>query len=87
VTVFCLNIPYRVNVINDDGKIISEEELAKHFHAIVNHAENFQFTPETIYSIGILTTENRDTWAAAKQQLAGLTEENKKIWKTSIVVC
>lgn len=55
---------YVFDVLDSDGNLLSPTEILAHLEKILNDNQ-----PQTDYSVGILTTQNRDKWAEQRTHL------------------
>uniref|UniRef100_A0A7S1KTC4 Choline/carnitine acyltransferase domain-containing protein n=1 Tax=Percolomonas cosmopolitus TaxID=63605 RepID=A0A7S1KTC4_9EUKA len=74
VVICCRGFFYKVGIMDDARKLVPEEQLEVSLRAIVQDAES---QGEAKYDVGILTTENRTTWARARAQLIAESPVNK----------
>ncbi|XP_071960672.1 carnitine O-palmitoyltransferase 2, mitochondrial-like isoform X2 [Antedon mediterranea] len=67
---------YTFDVINNDGAVVSEQEIASHLRHILTDS-----APRPEYSVSYLTTENRDTWASLRQHMLDGNSKNQETMK------
>uniref|UniRef100_A0A6B2L0M0 Choline/carnitine acyltransferase domain-containing protein n=1 Tax=Arcella intermedia TaxID=1963864 RepID=A0A6B2L0M0_9EUKA len=78
VAVLSHGIPYYLEVLDTQGAPIPEPDLIRQLQSILNDSVTRRFSAESLYPVGVLTTENRDVWAGVKQQLGAFSDENSK---------
>lgn len=64
---------YTFDILDENGNLKSPENI----YANLNHIANQRAPEESFQSISELTTSNRDFWAAEREHLIGLSEQNK----------
>eukprot|EP00762_Andalucia_godoyi_P006293 ANDGO_05886.mRNA.1 mitochondrial Carnitine O-acetyltransferase len=80
---------YRMEIVHPDGRLFTLEEIHLQLARIWEASRALPENRDS--SIGVLTTEHRDTWAVLHQHLEGLSPLNAKslleIGSASFVVC
>lgn len=78
---------YKVNILEENGELLPAEKIAaimKYLCEDVNETENK-------YPLGYCTADKRDRWAAIREQIQGLSEHNKQIFReidnSIMVIC
>jgi len=69
---------FKVMLQNDDGDSVPYKRLKGTFDAINEHVQDQDHAGS---GLGILTTDKRDTWAAARQKLLGADPRNADFFK------
>lgn len=64
---------YEFEVVDENGEFLSEKDLERQFQRIQDLAKTANNSP-----VGVLTTENRDTWAQARQVILDASSDNQK---------
>lgn len=67
---------YVFDIVDKDGNLVSPAEIQSHLKYILSDQ-----TPEPAFPLGVLTSENRDTWAGLRDKLiaAGNAEDLKVV--------
>lgn len=73
VTVMMRDQIFKVPVMGPNGERVSVQAIEQQLRNVVEAVNN---TQEKQAAIGVLTSENRDTWAKARQTLLGLSPLN-----------
>uniref|UniRef100_A0A1L8DZ34 Putative carnitine o-acyltransferase crot n=1 Tax=Nyssomyia neivai TaxID=330878 RepID=A0A1L8DZ34_9DIPT len=66
---------YRVDILDKDGNIEAPEVIFGRVRRLLEVSEK---DAEAAHPLGILTTENRNTWAALREHLESLSEKNRR---------
>lgn len=86
IVVFCGNRVFKVNVISEDGTVVSGYSFKKSIDTILSYGD---VELEDHECVGVLTTLPRDEWADAREHLLGLggmNAQNLNIIESSLFV-
>lgn len=76
IVVMSMNQFYKLDVINENGTLMSEEEIISNLNSIINNSKISE-SIEKDYPLGIFTTEDRDIWADYRKHLEEISSVNR----------
>ncbi|XP_033644722.1 carnitine O-palmitoyltransferase 2, mitochondrial-like [Asterias rubens] len=74
VLVMCRGRMYVVDVLEEDGGIVSGQIIQAHLQFIFDDSAS---SPPQDHPVGFLTTQDRDTWTRLRQQIVELSKDNQ----------
>ncbi|XP_033644742.1 carnitine O-palmitoyltransferase 2, mitochondrial-like isoform X1 [Asterias rubens] len=74
VLVMCRGHLYVVDVLEEDGSIVSGQIIQAHLQFIFDDSAS---SPPQDHPVGLLTTQDRDTWARLRKHIVELSKDNQ----------
>lgn len=75
---------YAIEVYDDSGKVIEVLEIERRIRQVVTDAERRMLNGETAVSVGVLSADNRDTWAAVSRIALTIFYVSIEIYRTAL---